>query len=54
MNTYSPMWETALERKNRNEKGIVMTVNWHTDFDEALALAGRENRFILLDFFNPG
>lgn len=31
-----------------------MTVNWHRDFDTALAEAERESKFVFLDFFNPG
>jgi hypothetical protein len=29
-------------------------IKWETDMDAALARARVENRFILLDFFNPG
>lgn len=28
-------------------------INWISDFNEALAQAKRENKAILLDFFNP-
>jgi hypothetical protein len=29
-------------------------VNWETKFDKALARAKKENKLVLLDFFNPG
>lgn len=30
------------------------TINWETEMEKALARAKKENRQVLLDFFNPG
>ncbi|EHP89025.1 hypothetical protein GeomeDRAFT_0457 [Geobacter metallireducens RCH3] len=29
-------------------------IEWITSLAEGLSMAGRENRLVLLDFFNPG
>jgi len=29
-------------------------IQWETDLDKALARASKENKTILMDFFNPG
>ncbi len=33
---------------------MTATIQWLTSMDEALGLARKEGRPILLDFFNPG
>ncbi len=32
---------------------IQKEVEWRMDFDQAISLAGKENKAVLLDFFNP-
>lgn len=33
---------------------MAQKVEWLTDFDQAINQAGKENKAVLLDFFNPG
>ncbi len=42
--------------QSTQEKGanIMAKIEWITTFAEGLSKADRENRFVLLDFFNPG
>jgi hypothetical protein len=33
---------------------MVTAITWHTDMKSAMALAKKENKPLLVDFFNPG
>jgi hypothetical protein len=33
---------------------MVTAITWHTDMKAAMALAKKENKPMLVDFFNPG
>ena len=32
---------------------MTKTIKWEKDFDRVLTLARKENKMVLLDFFNP-
>jgi uncharacterized protein YyaL (SSP411 family) len=33
---------------------MTIQITWHKDMQEALAAAKKENKPVLIDFFNPG
>lgn len=51
------LWKPyRLSDKALQEGDIIVDnkINWESDIGKALARAGSEEKFVLLDFFNPG